>query len=114
MILAFGTSKWSTRSWSLSDEMLFSRSMKRVSYSREWASTRILVKNSWMCRTGVLQDSAVPLRLRQRFMHEPHPAHPTHSMGTRVLTKPLPPSPVLPLANPVRDLYARGVFLPLV
>jgi hypothetical protein len=53
---------------------------------------RIRVKNSWMCRTGVLQGLATPLGLRHRFVHDLHTAHPTDIMGIGVLTTPLAPS----------------------
>jgi hypothetical protein len=54
----------------------------------------ILVKNSRMCRTGVLQDPVIPLRLWPRVVHDPHTAHSTDVMGTEVFTKPLAPLPV--------------------
>jgi hypothetical protein len=57
-------------------------------------TARILVKNSRMCRTGVLQDPVTPLRLWQRFVHDPHTPHPTDVMGIEVFTKPLASLPV--------------------
>jgi hypothetical protein len=57
-----------------------------------------------------MQVIAEVLGLRQRFVHDSHTAHLTDIIGTGVLTKPLAPSPVEPLANPVRDLYACGVY----
>jgi hypothetical protein len=56
-------------------------------------AARILVKNSRMCRTGVLQDPVTPLGLWRRFVHDPHTAHPTDIMGTGLFTKPLTLSP---------------------
>jgi hypothetical protein len=55
-------------------------------------AARILVKNSRMCRTGVRQDPVTPLRLWQRFVHDPHTTYPTDIIGTGVFTKPLTPS----------------------
>ena len=53
----------------------------------------ILVKNSRMCRTGVLQDPVIPLRLWPRVVHDPHTAHSSDVMGTEVFTKPLTRDP---------------------
>ena len=58
-----------------------------------WASARILVKNSRMYRTRVLEDPATLLGLWQRVVHGPHTAHPTEMMGRGVFTK--PPVPLL-------------------
>jgi hypothetical protein len=59
-----------------------------------WMAARILVKNSRMCRTEVLQDPVTPLRLWQQFEHDPRIAHPTDIMSTGVFTKPLTPASV--------------------
>ena len=42
----------------------------------------------------VLQDPVTPLRLWQRFGHDPHIAYPTDIMSTGVFTKPLAPASV--------------------
>jgi hypothetical protein len=74
-------------------------------------AARILVKNSRMCRTGVLQDPVTPLRLWPRVVHDPHTAHPTDIMGTGVFTNPVTPSPVSPLANSGREGFNLVVIV---
>jgi hypothetical protein len=51
--------------------------------------TRILVKNSWMYRTGVLQDPVTSLGPQARVVRDPHTAHSLDIMGGEVFTKPL-------------------------
>jgi hypothetical protein len=88
-----GSSSHSASSASLSAVSLMSSSSASSSTSNSTGHRQgFWSKTHKMRLTGVLQGFATPLGLRQRFVHDPHPAHSTDITGAEVLTKPFVPS----------------------